>query len=109
MQDKKLTVKEIISRLKELDITPLDFAVGEFESESFGGYETVESEGGYEGGGEDYYRVKYFKLHDVYIKTEGWYYSYDGVNVDDYGYEVFPKDIMTTIYLSKDALKNYGK
>lgn len=113
MEDKKLTVKEIISRLKELDITPFDFATEDFDVDDFikefGEYETVDSEGGYEGGGEEYYRVKYFKTHGVYIQTDGWYYSYDGVNVDDYGYEVFPKDVVRTIYLTKEALENYGK
>lgn len=62
-----------------------------------GDYEVVEHYGG-EGQGETFYSVKYFPLHDVYIKTEGYYYSYEGAEFEDFGEEVRPKKKTITVY-----------
>lgn len=48
-------------------------------------------------GGEDmgstWYSVKYFKDHDVYIRIDGHYTSYNGAEFyDGYGREVFPQE-----------------
>ena len=57
---------------------------------------------GGEGKGETYETVQYFKDHNVYIKLEGWYSSYDGVNFDDYDFEeVFPEEKTIVVYNSK--------
>lgn len=58
----------------------------------------VHQEGG-SGRGEIWYSVKYFPSHDVYIKIEGWYSSYEGTNFDyGYGSEVFPRKKEIIVY-----------
>ena len=51
----------------------------------------VEQKGG-EDQGSEWYSVKHFVDHDVYIKTEGYYSSYNGTDFHDgYGFEVRPQ------------------
>jgi hypothetical protein len=60
---------------------------------------TVEDYGG-EGKGSDYYSVKHFVDHDVYIRTDGWYASYEGGTYDNgYGYEVRPTEKTVIVYI----------
>jgi hypothetical protein len=56
-------------------------AIGDFwlNSIGLGEYEEVDQYGG-EGQGDTWYSVKYFKQHDVYIRVDGYYQSYDGVD-----------------------------
>lgn len=54
-------------------------------------------------GGEDegsnWYVVNYFEDHDVYIKTQGWYSSYEGAQFEDgMGEEVAPTQKTITVY-----------
>jgi hypothetical protein len=49
------------------------------DSIGLGEYEEVDQYGG-EGKGDTWYSVKYFKQHDVYIRVDGYYQSYDGVD-----------------------------
>lgn len=59
---------------------------------------TVEDYGG-EGQGDTYYSVKHFVDHDVYIRTDGWYASYEGGTYDQgYGYEVRPQEKTVIVY-----------
>lgn len=118
--NKKLTVDEIIETLERNDISFYSFAVGEFEGDAFefpnneesiedeyagiklnpkllGKWKEVDSYGG-EGKGEEWYSVKHFTDHDVYIKTEGYYQSYHGTDFEGYGEEVRPKTITKVIY-----------
>lgn len=68
------------------------------ESIGIGDFEEIDQYGG-EGQGNTWYSIKYFKDHDVYIKTEGYYQSYDGTTFHDgYGVEVFPKQKTITVY-----------
>ena len=61
-------------------------------------FEEIDKYGG-EGKGELWYSVKYFKEHDVYIKTIGHYQSYHGVEFyHGYGEEVFPVTKTITVY-----------
>lgn len=46
---------------------------------SAGEFEVVEEEGGSEGNGESYHLVLYFKDFDKYVRSDGKYYSYEGV------------------------------
>ncbi len=49
--------------------------------------------------GSTWYSVKYFKDHDVYIRTNGYYQSYNGTEFDQgYGYEVTPQEKTITVY-----------
>lgn len=59
---------------------------------------TVEDYGG-ESMGDTYYSVKHFVDHDVYIRTDGWYASYEGGTYDQgYGEEVRPTQRLVTFY-----------
>lgn len=54
-------------------------------------------------GGEDmgttWYSVKYFKNHDVYIRIDGHYTSYNGTDFyDGYGKEVVPTERVVTFF-----------
>ena len=63
-------------------------------------WEEVAQEGG-EGEGDIWYSVKYFPDHDVYIRIDGFYQSYIGVefyNGWDCCSEVRPKEKTITVY-----------
>lgn len=63
-----------------------------------GEWEEVDQYGG-EGQGDTWYSVKYFKDHDVYIKTTGFYSSYNGTDFyNGYGEEVKPQKKTITVY-----------
>lgn len=64
-----------------------------------GEWEEVEQHGG-EGKGDDWWSVKYFKDHDLYIKVSGFYASYDGTTFDgwDSCKEVKPVQKTITVY-----------
>lgn len=94
--------QEIIDKLNELEISGWDFA-DDFETEEneaiFGNSTVVDEEGGYEGGGEYVHRVRHFTDHNVFIKLEGFYSSYNGTDWDGYDYEeVKPVERTVTFY-----------
>lgn len=118
---KKLTAKEILEIIEQ-NYEESSFAYNEWSECDFGnsdefehmGYEEredailqklglgeveeVEQYGG-EGKGETWYSVKYFKDHDVYIRIDGFYASYDGTSFyDGYGCEVRPTQKTITVY-----------
>ena len=95
----KLTAEEIIKIVEDAGVSVEEFAFSDFENiEALGEWDEVSQYGG-EGQGDTWYSVKYFKDHDVYIRTDGWYTSYDGTAFyDGYGYEVFPKEKVITVY-----------
>lgn len=95
-----MTAKEIIAEVERQEISVDSFGYSDFESplENVGEWEEIEQVGG-EGEGETWYSVKFFKDHDVYIRTDGFYSSYNGTDFDDgYGDEVRPKLKTITIY-----------
>lgn len=115
-----MTVQEIINRVEEAGMSISDFAYGEWtetniqipeqitgwsEKEKFvldtlglGEVEEVDQRGG-EGEGDHWHSVKYFKDHDVYIKTTGFYSSYHGTDFyDGYGEEVKPQQKTITVF-----------
>lgn len=58
----------------------------------------VDQYGG-EGQGETWYSIKHFIDHDVYIRTDGHYTSYNGTDFEEgYGYEVKPVEKVVTVY-----------
>lgn len=60
----------------------------------------VDQYGG-EGQGDDWWSVKHFVDHDVYIKIEGSYASYNGTEFySGYGYEVKPQEKVVTVFES---------
>lgn len=110
----KLTAKQILEKIEELEINEQefgDFDFGEYSKnedgtpdytrrylEGIGEVVEVEQHGG-EGMGDSLYSVKHFVDHDVYIRTEGWYASYEGGTYDQgYGEEVRPTQRLVTFY-----------
>ncbi len=66
---------------------------------SLGEFQAVDSHGGSGQGdrlglgqGDEYWRVYYFKDHDIYIEFFGWYNSYSGVEFESM-YQVRPKTV----------------
>jgi hypothetical protein len=124
MSIKKLTAEEIIERLKEVfgddEGGISNYAYGEFhevlawdeikdlskedrtkvveDAIGLGEIKEVEQYGG-EGEGDRWWTVKHFVDHDVYIKTRGYYSSYNGT--DFYyglGTEVKPTEKTITVF-----------
>lgn len=63
-------------------------------------WKEVAQHGG-EGQGDEWWSVKYFPDHDVYVKVEGWYQSYNGTEFEgweDAVYEVRPQEKTITVY-----------
>ncbi len=101
----KLNYEQIYSKIEEYfdkddnggvsswayhDFDPEELGLGEIEE--------IAQKGG-EGEGSEWYSVKYFKDHDVYIKIEGYYTSYHGTDFDGgYGDEVKPQEKTITVY-----------
>jgi hypothetical protein len=115
-----MTAKEILEKIEEVGLSEYDFAFGEWteanieipvqvtgwaEKEKFildvlglGEIEEVDQVGG-EGEGEYWHSVKHFKDHDVYIKTIGFYSSYNGTDFyEGYGEEVKPQQKTITVF-----------
>lgn len=116
---KKLTGEEILEIISQ-NYTENNFAYNFFEDLSqdsevpqdirdgnseeilnylgLGKVEEVEQYGG-EGKGDTWYSVKHFVDHDVYIRIDGWYASYNGAEFDEgYGKEVKPQEKVITVY-----------
>lgn len=93
------TAQEILEVIKA-NMDESDFAYGDFNSVELGLGECEEiAQYGGEGKGDAWYSVKYFKDHNVYIRIDGCYTSYDGTDFyDGYGTEVFPKEKTITVY-----------
>lgn len=73
------------------------------ESVGIGEIQEIEKVGG-EGKGEEWYVVFYFPKHDIYLKCDGFYTSYEGVSFDDDWdncFEVFPKEVTITVYTTR--------
>jgi len=64
-----------------------------------GGWEEIDQYGG-EGQGDNWWSVKYFPEHDVYLKVHGSYQSYDGTYFDGWSdvKEVKPVQKTITVY-----------
>ena len=65
-----------------------------------GEWEEIDQYGG-EGQGDTWYSIKYFKDHDVYLKCDGYYQSYNGTEFYDGWdnvYEVKPEQKTITVF-----------
>lgn len=93
---------EIVDILEDSGISVSSFAYGDFSDSQLTyplGEWTEVARGGGMDKGSDWYSVKYFKDHDIYIKTNGWYQSHYGTDFDDgYGQQVIPQQKTITIY-----------
>jgi len=99
---KKLTFNEIVEHLN--NTTTIDkFAYvaryGKTIIKGLGEVKEIDSYGG-EDQGSNWYTVKHFVDHDVYIRLEGYYSSYGGTNFNYSDYEeVFPTEVKRIEYL----------
>lgn len=93
-----MNIEQIIEILKEHNISIGDFAHGDFDDDILGPWKEVDQCGG-EGQGDGWYSVKYFKDHDIYVRTDGYYQSYNGVDFyDGYGKIVSLKTKTVQVY-----------
>lgn len=98
----KKTYSEILEVLKSKIDGVKEFAYEDYDEEdlSLGEIKEVDSYGG-EGKGEEWYVVMHFVDHDVYIRVDGYYSSYEGVDFYD-GWsncsEVRPQQKTITVY-----------
>lgn len=107
MSQSKLTFEQIINQLQFLGVEIEDFALEDVRKECtlgehlvFMDWQEVCQYGG-EGQGDMWYSVKYFPYHDVYIRVDGYYSSYEGVDFEDWAdscKEVKPKEKTITVY-----------
>jgi GTP cyclohydrolase III len=101
-----MNYKEILERLKSTeDIRDFAFIREFHDLPEIGNVDVIDSYGG-EGQGENWYKVYFFKDHNVYAKLEGYYTSYDGVsfyNGWDCLFEVMPSEKTIVVY---DTVKN---
>ena len=99
MTSNKLTGEQILEKI-QANMSVQEFAYEDYSSEELGLGEVkvVDSYGGLDKG-STWYKVQYFVEHDVYIRTDGWYSSYDGTYFDEgYGSVVKPVEKMVTFY-----------
>ncbi len=97
--NKIMTVEEILKVISD-NMSVKEFAYRDYSPEDLGlGKVTVPDSYGGEDQGSTWYIVQYFVEHDVYIRTDGWYSSYDGTYFDEgYGSEVKPIVKEVTFY-----------
>lgn len=80
-----MNYQEIIDKLEELDISVDNFAYEDYQIEDeagLGEIVEIEQQGG-EDEGSNWYSVKHFVDHNIYIKVQGYYQSHHGT--DFYG------------------------
>jgi hypothetical protein len=97
-----MSYKEIIIELKQQNVSVEEFALEYVDDiPEIGPWEKIHKYGG-EGKGETWFVVYYFERHDVYIRIDGYYSSYDGVSFnnswEDDAKEVKPQEKTITVY-----------
>ena len=99
-----ISLETIVKELRDNDISPCDFAHGDFDPlvvlNQLGTIKEVDQYGG-EGMGDTWYSVKHFVNYDTYVKINGFYSSYDGVDFGNYEQcmrIVTPKEKTITVY-----------
>lgn len=95
-----MNFKEILAQLKKLGYTGEGIGEGLPASlEKIGKIELKEDVGG-EGEGDHRHIVYYLEDHDVFIRLNGYYTSYDGTTWNDISdlHEVFPQQRVITVF-----------
>jgi hypothetical protein len=98
----QITREQLIAKLRELQITPGDFAYENYDQNKlgFGPIREIEQIGG-EGGGSNWFSIKHMEKTNQYFKISGYYQSYSGTDFDSYEdclREVSPKQKTITVY-----------
>ncbi len=99
MTSNKLTGEQILEKI-QANMSVSEFAYEDYNPTELGlGEVKVVDKYGGPDMGSTWYKVQYFVEHDVYIRTDGWYSSYDGTYFDEgYGSVVKPVEKMVTFY-----------
>lgn len=100
-----MTYQKILEKLKQSTLSVEDFACEDYKldeelQEELGEIIEIDQEGG-EGQGDSWHSVKHFPKHNVYIKIDGYYSSYEGTDFgdwDDACSNVSPKEKVITVY-----------
>lgn len=97
---RQLTEEEILEKLKTSGVSINEYAFESYIPPELGLGEIVEvTQHGGEGEGDNWYTVKLFKDHNIYIKTSGFYSSYNGADFNcGWGKEVKPMEKVVTMY-----------
>jgi hypothetical protein len=96
----KLTFQQIVEILeKNCELHEFGYDDVDFEEIGLGKVNEVDSYGG-EDQGSEWYTVKHFVDHDVYVRLDGYYSSYEGTDFSGESYqEVFPTEVKRIEYL----------
>lgn len=92
-----MTAQEIITAINNIGYE--EFCYEDYSNEQvegLGKFKLVAERGG-EDEGSEWWHVFYFEDHDTFIKIEGYYSSYNGVD-NLRAFEVKPKEVMITVY-----------
>ncbi len=94
-----MSSKEILKLLEENNISWDNIGYNDVDwgSLNIGDVELVDEYGG-ENKGSEYYKIYYFKEHNVYLKIEGYYSSYSGTEFDSPPFEVKPVTKQVIVY-----------
>lgn len=98
-----MNYQELIIELQNQNIRPQSMAQGNMDKvlPLIGRWIQVEQKGGYDEGSH-WESIMYFPDHDLYLKTIGYYSSYDGLEVDNSYHssvtQVKPKEVTITVY-----------
>ncbi len=98
-----MNFKQIVSVLEENRVSKHDFA--NEVNDSFpiiGNAPIVAKKGGKPGEGDQFFIVRHLVDHDIYIRLDGFYDSYSGVDfTNEVLIEVEPKTVQQTIYVER--------
>jgi len=97
-----ISKQELISKLRDLQISEAEFAYEDYDDSrlGFGEIEEIEQYGG-EGDGSRWYSIKHFKKTNQYFRIDGYYESYNGSEFESYENclkEVKPKEKNIIVY-----------
>lgn len=97
----KMNFSELKIALERHYVSVDSFAHEIYEKEvpGVGKFDLVDEHGG-EDEGSNWYNIRYFPDHDIYVKVQGYYQSYNGTSFDDWGdvTEVRPVEKTITVY-----------
>jgi hypothetical protein len=90
--------KAIKAKLDEIEDVQETFdgeGWNEKKMEALFGPSKVVGRGG--GEGEEYWVVRHFSEHDVYVRLPGYYSSYDGIDYEEFE-QVYPHQVTMTVF-----------
>jgi len=98
-----MNYNDLLQKIKNSGVSLTEFAYEDVSKEirkEIGEWKEIQQHGG-EGEGSDWYSVKHFSEHDIYIKVSGHYTSFNGTDFDGFDdacSEVKPVEKKVTFY-----------